>query len=150
MDGSLQTDGDMRPTRIAIAACLFLTGAASASGQDLVAFAKRIPVASLDSTLPAVSLESWLADLRGVPPSAIAWEVNDCGEGGDGRQAPTCVEAIIPLPADSTAHLVLIVAAADGSRSKPAVFDLSVGKGYTFTGIKTLRDWAAYARSSPR
>ena len=106
--------------------------------------ARRVPVASLDSTLPAVPFDKWLAELGGVPLSAIKWEVNDCGKGGDGREAPTCVEAILPLTADTTAHASLVVAGIDGRRSTPAIWDLSVGAGYSFTGFKTLREWAVY------
>ena len=148
--GCLQTGAAVTAIRVVMSAGLLLGVAAPATGQDLVALAKRTSVASLDSTLPATPLERWLAEVRGIPPSAITWEVNDCGEGGDGRQAPTCVEAVLPLPADSTAHLMLIVAAADGRGSTPAVFDLSVGKGYTFTGFKSLGDWAAHIRHTPR
>ena len=116
-------------------------------GQGLVAVAKRVSVTSLDSTLPAVRLERWLADLGATPPSAITWEVNDCGEGGDGRQAPTCVEAILTLTADTTAHLSLAVADIAGKRlARPGIWDLSVGAG-SFTGFKTLHEWAANVRS---
>jgi hypothetical protein len=91
-----------------------------------------------------VSWPQWLADIRGIPASAIAWEVNDCGEGGDGRAAPTCVEAIFHLGGDSTAHASLAVADIDGKRTKPSVWNLSVGAGYSFTSFKTLHEWAAH------
>jgi hypothetical protein len=119
-------------------------------GQALVAAAKRVRVASLDSTLPAVPFEKWLADVGRVPVSAIKWEVNDCGEGGDGREAPTCVEAVVTLRADTTAHASLVVTGIDGRRVKPAVWDLSIGAGYAFTGFKTLREWAAHLRRHHR
>jgi hypothetical protein len=119
-----------------------------ARGQDWIAAAKRVTVASLDSTLPAVSLERWLAELTGRPSSAIKWEVNDCGEGGDGRQAPTCVEAILTFTGDTSAHLSLAVADVEGTRLRhPGIWDLSVGAGYAFTGFKTLREWALQVRS---
>jgi hypothetical protein len=114
--------------------------------QEFVAAVKRMPVASLDSSLPAVPFERWLAELRGIPASAIEWEVNDCGEGGDGREAPTCVEAMLNLSADTTAQASLVVAGIDGKPSPPVIWDLSVGAGYSFTGFKTLREWAARIR----
>jgi len=123
--------------------CALAVGAGSASGQELVAVAKRVLVASLDSTLPPVPFETWLAHLRGVPATAIIWEVNDCGEGGDGREAPTCVEAMLHLTGDTTARASLVVAGIDGTRAQPAIWDLSVGSGHAFTGFKTLREWAA-------
>jgi hypothetical protein len=129
--------------RVCLTLCSLAVGAGSASGQDLVAVAKRVLVASLDSTLPPVPFETWLAQLRGVPATAITWEVNDCGEGGDGREAPTCVEAMLHLRGDTTAHASLVVGGIDGKRAQAAVWDLSVGSGYAFTGFKTLREWAA-------
>jgi hypothetical protein len=115
-------------------------------GQDLIAIAKRVPASSLDSTLPAVPFEQWLAQLSGLPPSAIKWEINDCGEGGDGRAAPTCVEAILPLRAESTAHASVVMIGTDGTRAVPSVWDLSIGAGYAFAGFKTLHEWAARLR----
>jgi hypothetical protein len=124
----------------------FLLGVAilptRASGQDLITMVKHVSLATLDSTMPAIPLESWLRGLAGGPHS-LTWEVNDCGEGGDGRQAPTCVEAIVALGGDTTAHLSLIVADLEGSRrAPPAIWDMSVGAGFRFTGFKTLREWA--------
>jgi hypothetical protein len=109
-----------------------------------------VPVSSLDSTLATVPLDQWLAQLGAVSLSDITWEVNDCGEGGDGREAPTCVEAILPLRADTTAHVSLVVAGTDGSRSTPAIWELSIGAGSLFTGVKTLREWATYVRRHHR
>jgi hypothetical protein len=109
-----------------------------------------VPVSSLDSTLPTVPLEKWLAQLGAVALSDITWEVHDCGEGGDGREAPTCVEATLPLRADTTAHASLVVAGSDGKRSTPAIWDLAIGAKSSFTGFKTLREWAAYVRRHHR
>jgi pimeloyl-ACP methyl ester carboxylesterase len=137
-----------------LAAILDLLGAArdsappAVAGQDLIALAKLVPAMSLDSTLPALPFERWLAGLRGTPVSEIAWESNDCGEGGDGRDAPTCVEASIRLGADSTARASLIVAGIDGKGGAPAVWDLSAGVGNSFVGFRTLQSWAAYVRTS--
>src|SRR5207247_10771448 len=122
--------------------CVLTAMALPAAGQELIAIAKHDSVVSLDSTLPPLPLDTWLAELRQLPSAAIKWEVNDCGEGGDGRVAPTCVEAILPLTGDTTAHVSLIVAGLDGVRCRPAIWDLSVGSGYSFTGFKTLREWA--------
>jgi hypothetical protein len=135
---------------IGLSFCLLAAIAVPAHAQDVIAIVKRVSVASLDSTLPAVPLESWLRELGRVPASAITWEVNDCGEGGDGRLAPTCAEAMLPLKADTTAHISLIVRGLDGTASEPAIWDLSVGAGYTFTGFRTVREWAAQVRRRGR
>jgi hypothetical protein len=50
--------------RVCLTLCALAVGAGSASGQDLVAVAKRVLVASLDSTLPPVPFETSLAQLR--------------------------------------------------------------------------------------
>ena len=120
----------------------------AAAQEHLIAAAKRVSAASLDSTLPAISFERWLASVR--PTATIEWEVNDCGEGGDGRDAPTCVEAILRFKGDTTAHASLIVAGLDGKESEPAVWDLSIGVGNAFTGFKTLSNWAASTRGQRR
>ena len=111
---------------------------------------KRLAVVSLDSSLAAIPLEDWLSEISGVPKAEITWEVNDCGEGGDGRQAPTCVEATVPLRADSSAHLSLAVADISGKKVGPSIWDLSVGAGYSFRGFRTLGDWATQVRAHHR
>ena len=123
-----------------------------ALGQDaeLIAAAQQVSVASLDSTHPNVRFDQWLAEQGRVGTSAIRWEVNDCGEGGDNRAAPTCVEAILPLTRDTTARASLIVAGIGGKRSPPAIWDLSVGAGQAFTGFRTLREWASHLRAQRR
>ncbi len=124
-----------------------LTPTVAIAQSALIDRAKRVSVSSLDATLPRVPFETWLKEFRGVHGSAIRWEINDCGEGGDGRQAPTCVEAILHLTADTTAHASIVVADIDGKRFKPSVWYLTVGTGYLFTGFKTLHEWAAYVRT---
>jgi hypothetical protein len=130
-----------------LAKACFLTAVfmqpSEAMGQNLITTVQRVSVATLDSTMPAIPLERWLTRLAG-PSHALSWEVNDCGEGGDGREAPTCVEAIVALRGDTTAHLSLIVADLEGGRAvPPAIWDMSIGAGLRFAGVKTLREWAA-------
>src|SRR3989449_7807522 len=110
---------------------------ALAQEAQLIAAAQRVSAASLESTQPDVPFERWLAELGRVPRSAIRWEVNDCGEGGDGREAPTCVEAIVDLAADTTAHASLVVAGVDGRRSQPAISDLSFAAGSPLISLST-------------
>jgi len=104
---------------------LSTTTRAFAQEAQLIAAAQRVSVASLDSTHPDVPFERWLAELARVPRSAIRWEVNDCGEGGDGREAPTCVEAIVDLAADTTANTATVRYSAPRSRptSAPSMSD---------------------------
>ena len=135
--------------KMGLLCCGLMAVAAPAAAQEsLIAAAKGVSLSSLDSTLPALPFVRWLSTLR--PGSSIEWEVNDCGEGGDGRGAPTCVQAILRLGGDSTAHASLILAGIDGKPSEAAVWDLAVEVGSSFTGFKTLHDWAAHIRRQHR
>jgi hypothetical protein len=139
----------VKPMKMGLWCCGLMAVAGPVAAQDsLIPAAKGVSLSSLDSTLPALPLARWLSTLR--PGAAIEWEVNDCGEGGDGRQAPTCVEAMLRLGADSTAHASLIVAGIDGKSSEPAVWNLAVAVGSLFTHYRTLQDWAAHIRSQHR
>ena len=133
----------MTPVRAALGvlATLFVTAAPLAAQQpDRIARAQRTIVATLDSTLPTVSFEQWLVQTAGVPASAIRWEVNDCGEGGDGLAAPTCVEAALDLASDTAAHVSLILA------DTAAVWLLYVTADTAVTYFERLPDWAAFIR----
>jgi hypothetical protein len=135
--------------RACITFCLVAGSAAiAAQGQDsaLIERARQVSVASLDSNLPVMPLEQWLATLRPLPPSALHWEVNDCGEGGDGREAPTCVEATLDLAPDTTAHASLIMAGLDGAPDRPAVWMLYAIARNSVLDFKQLREWAAFVR----
>jgi hypothetical protein len=138
--------------RLAAAVLVASSAAAMNAPQEaaLVRLAQRVRVSSLDSTLPATDLARWLAAQTAVDRSAIRWEVNDCGEGGDGRTAPTCVEAAVDLAANTTASVSLLVAARDGARVKPAIYSLSTLTGHDVTFFKTLHEWSAFVRSHRR
>jgi hypothetical protein len=117
---------------------------------ELVRLAQHVPVSSLDSAFPPIAFEHWLARLVGGSRSVIRWEVNDCGEGGDGLAAPTCVEAIFDLAPDTAAHASLVVAGTDGRPGKPAVWLLYATAGSAMTPYKGLSEWAAWVRSHRR
>ena len=124
-------------------------GCAAQGQPDWIAAAKRVSVKSLDSTLAAMPLERWLVEISGASASAIKREVNDCGEGGDGRASPTCVEAFVPLRADTVAAISLIVSSLEGKPGTPEVWSLVVGRDTKFTTFKTLAAWAAEVRAPP-
>ena len=62
--------------------------------KELITRVKRTPVASL-GVESKDTLERWIARVVIRP---VTWEVNGCGEGGDGRVAPTCVEIASDAP----------------------------------------------------
>ena len=123
---------------------------AFAQETELIARAQGVMVASLDSTLPAMPFTQWLTGLRKAPLSEIRWEVNDCGEGGDGLSAPICVEAILDLGPDTTAHATLGVADRDGKAVEPGVWMLYVMAKGSFIDFKRLPEWDAYIRNRTR
>lgn len=123
------------------------TSAAAQADTALITQARRTPVRSLDSTLSGTSVSEWIARLRTLPSSRIHWEVNDCGEGGDGRAAPTCVEVILDLAPDTTASLSQIVRDIAGQPVAPAIFLLNATIGRTVIPFKTLAQWAEFVRA---
>ena len=126
---------------------VFPTVTGSAAGQQPeVQLARRVLVSSLDSTFPSVRLGRWLAELPGRPPNTVQWETNDCGEGGDGLEAPTCVEAVLQVAPDATAHLSLVITGTDGTPGPPAIWMLYGIAGDSIINFKALREWAAYVR----
>lgn len=61
---------------------------------ELMRTVRQLPANVLDPVAFPVtsSLERVFSIYTRVPVVALEWEVNDCGEGGDGRKASTCVE----------------------------------------------------------
>lgn len=132
-----------------VLACANRPATANAQVSDiaLISRAQRAPARTLDSTLAAIPFKDWVTALRPLPAARIHWEVNDCGEGGDGRKAPTCVEAILDLAPDTAAHASLIVAGLDGTPGEPGVFMLYAMTGKTARSFKTLGEWAEFVRA---
>jgi hypothetical protein len=135
-----------RPVLVALLCLSPAVAARAQSDSALIVRAQRATVRSLDSTFASTPLSQWIGSLSSLSPSRIRWEVNDCGEGGDGRQAPTCVEAILDLAPDTTAHLSLIVADLARKPGAPKIFMLNALGGKSVTQFKTLAQWAAFVR----
>lgn len=84
-----------------IAPLILFLGVASAQNSTaardakLIASAKKVSVNKLDSALPDLDFEKWLAKASG-PDANYSWEVNDCGEQSgnpnDTGPVPLCVE----------------------------------------------------------
>ncbi len=122
-------------------------GAAVTTSDDstLIAAAQRVLVSDLDAAYPRVRFIDWFAELARVPAAAIHWDLNDCGEGGDGRAAPTCVEAWVDLAGD-TATVNLIVADLEGAPAPPKIWRCYAMHAGQVTDLATLGDLVAYVR----
>ena len=116
------------------------------SDSMLIARAQRTLASTLETSLPRVSIEQWLSQIAAILPDSLRWEVNDCGEGGDGRTTPTCVEAAFDLPGGSAGILRLYVMGRDGSAVRPAIAELLTSTGGTYSAYKTFGDWLAAIR----
>ena len=112
----------------------------------LIARARRTPASSLDAGLPRLSVEQWLAQIASVVPDSLRWEVNDCGEGGDGRTAPTCVEAAFDLPGGSAGTIRIYVMNREGTAVRPAIAELLTSTGGTYRAHKTVGEWLGVVR----
>lgn len=98
-------------------------------------------LSTLDSTASGLTLAEWLARLGGDPVTAVRWELNDCGEGGDGRAAPTCVEGHVTLAPDTSVTVDVIVVGLDGTPAPhPELFSLTAARGADVTFVNTFRE----------
>jgi hypothetical protein len=131
----------------ALAAILFLTSLplhGQTRDEALIRAVKEIPANALDPTLPgnggSLPFSRFLAIMTRVPIAALQWEVNDCGEGGDGRKAPTCVEVHAELAPDTSVSVSVSVLDTNGNPGPPGLFMMSVKKGSSETSVKSLRE----------
>jgi hypothetical protein len=129
-----------RAARIAALFVIITASAAMAQTPDaelkLIDRLKRTRVSSL--AIPGdESFDRWVTRLLG---RSVTWEVNDCGEGGDGRIAPICVEVASETP---KLYLWILVADTKGKAAPPQLFEGSVQVGSENRDIKRLADLPA-------
>lgn len=117
-----------------------------AQDEVLILLAKQTLVSTLAPAYPSIPLQQWLGEVADVDTTAISWEVNDCGEGGDGRQAPTCVEAMVPVLPDTTVHISLFARSSTGASSEPAIWMLYSAESGQYQILSTLDDVVEYVR----
>jgi len=105
-----------------------------------------IPVSSLESGAPALPLSTWLTQLGGASLAKLEWEVNDCGEGGDGRVAPTCVEGRIVFNSRTSAGVSVAVDTTQGrTGGKPSIFMMYLKDAGKVTFARSLRELESVA-----
>jgi len=102
---------------------------------DYIDIVKKTKAAILEKGLPDIVIPRWLENIFENGGKAT-WEVNDCGEGGDGRTAPVCVESIIPQQNGYYLHISIIVGDTTGQKiAKPQTMMIYFRKAY---GYKTI------------
>ena len=77
-------------------------------GSEFIDALKKTKASSLEKGLPDKVIPEWIENTFINGKKAI-WEVNDCGEGGDGRSAPVCVEVKIPQQNEYYLHINVMV-----------------------------------------
>jgi hypothetical protein len=102
----------MKLPRFSLIACLCVvfssSSVAAVNDSELIEAVKKSNASTLEQGLPDVPILQWVKNTFEHGGNAI-WEVNDCGEGGDGREAPTCVEFIIPQKNGYYLHISSVV-----------------------------------------
>jgi hypothetical protein len=102
---------------------------------EFIDMIKKSNAAILERELPAIAIPVWLEKTFKYGGKAN-WEVNDCGEGGDGRSAPVCVEIIIPQQNGYNLHISTVVGDTAGQKvAKPQIMMVYFHKA---DGYKTL------------
>lgn len=139
----------MIPEAIGLAA-LILAGASAGDTRPpdstLVARMQNFSVGQIDSTLGTGTFASWLERALG-PNATITWEVNDCGEGGDGRPAPTCVGAEARLQPRGRVYVMMMVGNGSGEMvGDPALWSAEIQLLGPLEEVKRLADLPATVR----
>jgi hypothetical protein len=96
---------------------------------------KKSNASILEEGLPNIAIPLWVE--RTFHHGAKAsWEVNDCGEGGDGRVAPVCVEVNIPQQNGYYLHISSVVGDTEGKKiAKPQLFMVYFIKSENYKAI---------------
>lgn len=128
---------NIRSLLITIFFALFLPAIITAQDNDsaLIDVVRNLKAATLEEGLPEIAVPLWLKQAF-EHGGEVEWEVNDCGEGGDGRTNPFCVEAIIPQQKGYRLHISVIVA--DRARQKIAKPQIWMIYFHKSEGYKTL------------
>jgi hypothetical protein len=124
-----------------LAFLLFLPGASGARIADpgFIDAAKNVKAAALEKGLPDIGLPLRLKQAFEQGGKAV-WEVNDCGEGGDGRTAPICAEAVIPQQKGYQLHLSVVVGNTEGKKiDKPQIMMIYFIKSEGYKTVDLVR-----------
>jgi len=107
----------------------------SASDADAIDFVKSIQVSKLEKGLPDTPYQEWINTT--FKSNQVVWEVNDCGEGGDGKViVPSCVEVQILQNNGHWLHISTVL----GISGKNIITDVSLWMIYFYKseGHKTI------------
>jgi hypothetical protein len=108
---------------------------------------KAYPVHQLDPQLGSGTYESWLRKVVG-PCRSIEWEVDDCGEGGDGATStPVCVATTAHLDSCREVFVSMIVGNTErGIMGVPGVWAIERSGAAPTVDVDSLRHLASALR----
>lgn len=96
---------------------------------------KKSNASILEEGLPNIAVPQWVENTFQYGAKAT-WEVNDCGEGGDGRVSPVCVEVKIPQQNGYYLHISSIVGDIEGKKTaKPQLWMVYFFKSENYKAI---------------
>lgn len=144
-----------RSTFLAATAGLFAHVALAAQdttsrNTELISEVQRLSATALGARGTQLSFGDWMAHLGGVPASAVKWDVNDCGEGSNGRIAPTCVTARLTPGTDAQIAVDLMVIDMLGRRTRPSVRGAMIQSSRQLYGYARLDSLLAAAQRLAR
>ncbi len=141
---------------VAASLALVRQSAAQSFESEAVAFARALPLETLDSTLSGATLDEWLVAL--VAPGRLEYELDDCGEQTGhpetdrGRDFPACVSAYGTLDDGGEISVsVRVGTLGKGVSGDPAVAMVTTRMGNDLQFLPSLADLAAWMghRRSP-
>lgn len=115
------------------------TSFAGLQDSDFIDVINKSNAAILEKGLSDIAIPVWLENTFQHGGKA-AWEVNDCGEGGDGRSAPVCVDIIIPQQNGYKLHISTVVGDTAGQKvAKPQIMMIYFHKADGYKTIDLIR-----------
>ena len=113
---------------------VFFVSIVQANNVDFVRILKMTRVSTLEKGLPNKSFQKWVKDT--FKRDDTVWEVNDCGEGGDGISHPFCAEVQIPQQNGYSLNIMVVTGDSKGRKiDKPEIFQIYFYKGENYKTI---------------
>jgi len=123
---------------------IFLPCSVSASDSDLIVYVRNLSASLIDGSLPETLYGEWIQ--KTFSNSETLWEVNDCGEGGDGRtNAPSCVEVQIEQDDGYWLHINLVLRYSNSNNdqvtgAQPWMVYFYKSEGYRTIDVQPAKD----------
>ena len=129
-------------SQIVTSLLLFLSCSTFANDHGRISYVKNLSASLIDTSLPETLYGEWI--LKSFPNSETLWEINDCGEGGDGRtNAPNCVEVQIEQDNGYWLHISLVLHYSDNNQltgAQPWMVYFFKSEGYRTIDVQPVKN----------